>query len=711
MDYASPTKRPRKKKSANPFADDQEIVDLLCENIDAEDASLYHQRATWYENVLFTRGVQYARFHTGIGKIVPLPDADSRRVRVVYNVTRPIVESMKAIYLASTPKREVVPMGDDEDIIDAAEFASDLLDWRDQRPGNNVEELCVDLVSHLVEMGNAFVAVLWDPSGGRMLLDDGNTQIFEGEPFLQVVSPLEVSFHPHARSMYDSPYFRRVTIESKEWLETFYPEKLDEIRKYALNSTSPGTSYQNDIANLAATHGRVTVGNSRHINEDFAFWEKMEFFHIPCPKYPKGLYVVAACEGGKPKCVLFAGPNPYGKIPYVHFKMYSGPGMAWGETIIPDLKSPQREINRRHGQLIEWANILANPLMIVPNTIDLDELEDAGNGVGRMVSVPPGSDQAYMLQPTGDPSPIILSMQAAMEKINFIAQPVGPGADETNSNVRSATQLSLMEDLRNRKVAPMLRSYELAWNRVNRMYLSNWSLFQKVPKNIGIRKNGTYRSQAFYDTMRLDQVQVEIVPYSSLPVSRSASLAEAIEMTKVGLIDPINDPETKGEILDSVLRTNSSNKRLYRSIKGDWEKARRNLHKIRRGAVNDVAPDFMDNPTVHRAVYEEWMKTEEYSDWRVQNPQHDQFLRQLVMVFAGMELNNQLAMQAQAGKIQGQGQSGGPSDQGSQGPKGVAAQAQQIAPGNPMGGNATTRTQGYGRAPVPRERGPDGSGE
>ena len=697
------TKANRRKQS------EEDILNLVAANVSAENEALYHRRATWFENALFIRGVQYARYNFGLGRVVSQPDNDARRVHVIFNITRRVVEAFKALYLASSPKRSVIPMGDDETIIEATEFANDLLEWRDQF--HNVEEMTTDLVSYLVEYGTAFMHVGWDPNGGRTLLLSDGTEAQEGDPFMQVVDPQEISFHPHARSFYDSDYVRQTSMESKEWAETFFPEAYDKLSRLTAYASGVNTSFQRALTNLTTTHGRYASSSQGTVEEESAYWVKQQFWKRPCPKYPDGLYIIAACVTERPEIILHAGPNPYrngaGKgIPFAQFKMLSGPGIAWGETIIPDLKAPQREINRRHGQIMEWANILANSKMFVSNMVNEDQVEGQ-NGPGAVVYFPEGASPAYFAQPPELHSSIITSMQESMNKFNYISSPVGPSSEEQSSQARSAVQLNLMMEERNRVISPMLRSYELSWNRVDRMYLDNFACFQKTPRGIGVaRKDGSYRAQEFHSLMRLDQVQVQIVPGSMLPQSATALAALAIEYTKAGLLDPINDPELKGQLLDSLFRSTPNDRRFFRGIKADWEKARRNLSKIRRGSIQEVAPDFMDNATVHRAVYEEWMKTEEYGEWRKENPDADQFLRQLVVVFAGIEQQNMLAMQAQAGKVAGAEGDGstwnGPQDQsaqGSHGPEGVAASAKAVRPGSPSGGNRTA-TQGFSKVPA-----------
>lgn len=689
-------------KSAKRARKEEDQLAFLNQNVEAENSTLYPLRATMVENILFARGVHYARFNTQTGKFAPTRDSESRRVRVVANITDPIVEGIKAIYLASTPKRSCIPLGDDDAIIESADFASDLLDWQDEML--NTEETTINLIDYLVECGSAFKFVGWDPSGGRQFETDQGP-VREGDPFEQVVSPLEISFHPQVSDFYASPYVRRVTLETRDWLETYHPEKAKELASFTSSDGAQNVSYQKELANLQVTHARYSIGGSVKLEDSAECWVKMEYFHLPCPKYPQGLYAIAAVSGEYARKILHIGPLPYGQLPFVMFRHKTAPGMAWGASIIPNLKPQQREINRRLGQLIEIGNRVANQKLFVPMPIDIEQVE-ASNAPGHAVPVPAGSEPCYYAQPPAVHDSVVTSIQYSLQMLNYIASPVGPLVDDQATQVRSGVHQAMIEEMRNRKVAPSLRAWELAHNRVCRLRLRNWHRFQKLDRKIGVvRKDGNYTSRTFTDMMQLDQVQVKIVPYSSLPFSRTASLAEAVELTKVGLLDPVNDTDEKYSILDSVLRSNSSTRRLNRSLTADFDKARRNLHYIRHNNLPEVDITMVDNATVHRSVYEEWTKTEEYHEWKKspENSQADQTLWSLITVFGQLELQNQLALAGQNQKMNGAGASAGspwgpsPNAQGPNGPQGVQAQAKQISPGNPMGGNRT-RSQGMSQS-------------
>jgi len=68
-------------------------------------------------------------------------------------------------------------------------------------------------------------------------------------------------------------------------------------------------------------------------------------------------------------------PNPYGFIPFVIFPNVKQPKHFWGESDIPVLVQPQRELNRALSQLSRILELSGNPIAILENVASAEDIK------------------------------------------------------------------------------------------------------------------------------------------------------------------------------------------------------------------------------------------------------------------------------------------------------------------------------------------------
>lgn len=686
--------RPSDYSSGRQASKDDDRLAILRDAVRAQQDGLYAIQTQWYEQILFVRGMQHMFYHRGLGRTVPYPQAEDHRVRIVYNEILPIIEGQQALLLSREPKRSVMPIGSDHDVVTAAEFSSDLLDWASEQ--HAVEEVAMDVASYLTETGNAFVFCGWDPTSGRALADDRGNVFFEGSPVLEPVLPFQMGFHPQAKRFVDSPYCTRTMLMPIEWLETFNKKAAR-----ALGDSHPPTSGYGAFfeQELLSTGG---FGQSSFPTMDLrAFFTLWQFYLVPCPKHPKGLFIMAAGYGHSPDVLVHYGENPYGELPFVHFKLLSVPGRALGDCFVPALMPPQRAFNRFNGQIIENANFIANPMLFHPHSIPADLID---NTPGKKIPFRDGMQiPPFYLGAPPLPPFIIDARNTAREYMAEVAAPVGPGADDMAMKATSGIQLSLMEEMRQRKVSTVIRRWEMAWERTWKLYLRNWARFQRVPRAINVpRDEVSYKASVFQSTMRVDQVSVRIVKWSSMPTSRVATFAEWIELLKSGAVDVRADDRMRVNMFEDIGKGHMV--RGWSNFNADMEKARRNLHQIRNG-LGGLGPEMFDDLDAHLAVYSAWQKSPEFEPWQRGNPEAAQMFWQVVFAFQLLKERTERARLMQAAMLEaGGGSSGFPfsAPEGAPpGSGGVAAAGKSFRPGAPQGGANPEATRGFGSKPNP----------
>ena len=91
--------------------------------------------------------------------------------------------------------------------------------------------------------------------------------------------------------------------------------------------------------------------------------------------------------------IIQSKPNPYGFIPFIIFPNVKKPKQFWGESDIPVLVQPQRELNRALSQLSRILELSGNPIAVLEN---VQSAEDIKVQPGALWTIPEDA-KAYLL--------------------------------------------------------------------------------------------------------------------------------------------------------------------------------------------------------------------------------------------------------------------------------------------------------------------------
>jgi hypothetical protein len=86
-------------------------------------------------------------------------------------------------------------------------------------------------------------------------------------------------------------------------------------------------------------------------------------------------------------------PNPYGFIPFIIFPNVKKPKQFWGESDIPVLIAPQRELNRALSQLSRILELSGNPIAVLENVASSEDIKVQPGAVWTI----PEDAKAYLL--------------------------------------------------------------------------------------------------------------------------------------------------------------------------------------------------------------------------------------------------------------------------------------------------------------------------
>lgn len=73
--------------------------------------------------------------------------------------------------------------------------------------------------------------------------------------------------------------------------------------------------------------------------------------------------------------IIQSKPNPYGFVPFILFPNLKKPKQFWGESDIPILIQPQRELNRALSQLSRILELSGNPIAVLENVASSEDIK------------------------------------------------------------------------------------------------------------------------------------------------------------------------------------------------------------------------------------------------------------------------------------------------------------------------------------------------
>lgn len=105
------------------------------------------------------------------------------------------------------------------------------------------------------------------------------------------------------------------------------------------------------------------------------------------------VWTEAVFEMWRDGCLAERKPNPYGFIPFIIFPNLRQPKSFWGQSDLPALMEPQRELNRALSQLSHILELSGNPIAVLEN---VERSEDIAVRPGAVWSLPEEA-KAYLL--------------------------------------------------------------------------------------------------------------------------------------------------------------------------------------------------------------------------------------------------------------------------------------------------------------------------
>ena len=586
-------------------------------------AGKYVYERQWYLNLAFLLGQQWVRWSTKLKKLYE-PKVPEWRVRHVTNDIMPAFRKKMAKLNKNRPTLFISSGEEGPGGESAAREANKLVEYWWSSPVIQMENELNEWKEYSLSCGTGFMKPYFDPTIGtaRSKTNEAGEEINwrDGEVQLEACSPFEIVFDPpDARKWKDLRRIMHYKIRTLEYIQARYPEKGKEV--VGEKETSMASSFWQKIQGMVSggdEGGQATQEKSEKcaIVKELWIW--------PCERYPKGQKIVSAnkilLEKGDLPYVWLGTDEPFvGIVPLYDIKV---PGRVWGRSNIEDEIPIQKAKNELISHVRESERLCSKPKFLKP----------AGSGIDNITSEPgenvewdPTTTQGHKpewLVPPSIPNYVINGLGEIYQRdfMNITSQheisrgSVPPG-------VSSGIAINYLQEQDDTTIGDVVRQYERALETVGNMMLSIAAQNYIEDRKLQIVGKKGEVGEFEYKTEKKDNAgniiqkgtiekgsRVVVEAGSSMPRTQSAKQAFILDLYKLGVLGPKNDPNTNRRTL-KMLEMGNINE-MFEEEAADRSQAEVENEGMKNGVSQQVYP--YQGHVVHLKTHELAMKAPEY---------------------------------------------------------------------------------------------------
>lgn len=572
------------------------------------DEGMNERRPEVEECLEFWRGNQWVHKSSKGDKLVQLSTVTGpaggkppHRIRNSWNLIHGIIEGKVSAATQRTPAYTITPSKQDPNIVGGAEWAQRVAyhgyeQWYLQR--RRAQAVTLALVT-----GEGFYYPYFDPSVGPFLPKvDGQGQVVgrqgAGEIKVLVLAPDSVGWEPG------------VDFLDARWYVVRRAVAPDEIQQW------PGY-IAGKLECDAVAEDRVGKGAGK---AKLAF--VYEYLERPTADKPDGRRIVMS--NGRP--ILPEEPypvfSPDGTVldepALVRLSYTVDPLLDHDRGLVGHLLDPQRTINDCQSKISEWKNRCLNPQMKAPVGSMVTRRTDEP-GVINYYNAVGGKEPEWERVP-----PIPAELFTLMETARSYMLDISAAGDIPTQIESGKGVQAFLEQMQSRWQA-FIAAVAEADAALMRRCLMLVQRYYTEPRMLKIRGSmGWERYSDFMGTMMMGQDDVTVLPSSITPRTREQvqQMVQWIVQVFPGYLRPevaLSAIQAgQGEqLIDSYERDIARAWNVIQMLKAEPEvflSAPSVMSPDGQSMVPSWAPREFDNVDVHKAVFEEWMKTPEYDD-------------------------------------------------------------------------------------------------
>jgi len=507
----------------------------------------------WYLNLSFYYGKQNVQSIPVAGNNTRLvtPNAPYWRARPITNKIRPIIRTELAKVTAQKPSASVVPSSSEDQDLFAAQAGEQIWDsiYRQKR----VKSVLRRSMWWTLICGTGFMKDWWDPKV---------TDISTGMPGDICIKP-ETPFHvfvPDFREqeLEGQPYLIHASTKSVDWVKLNYDKSLDG-KDIQANTTSAADILDNAFLDLVGAND---------VSKDAVLCLEVWAKPGALQKFPHGALItiigdqiVQATEGW---------PYQHGEFPFAKFD-HIPTGKFYGDSVVTDLISLQREYNRTRGQIIEAKNRMAKPQLIAPmGSVDPSKITTEP---GLTILYRAGFAPPAPLQLQGLPAYVLQELDRINSDMNDISGQHEVSKGNVPPGVTAATAISYLQEQDDTKLSHTVESVEEGLEKIAHHSLSHVVQYWDVARMVKVvGTDGAFDTLMLKNSDLRDNTDIRMEAGSALPTSKAAKQAFIMDLMKMGFIDPAKGLE--------VMEIGGVQK-LYDQIQVDIRQAQRENLKMR----------------------------------------------------------------------------------------------------------------------------------
>lgn len=505
--------------------EDKPIQELRQKLAQSKNSTAKHV-STWELNRAFFSGQQWVYWNRN--KIErPILEPESSRVLIEDDRITGIVRTEIAKMSKQRPTWSVVPTTAEGDDVKAAETGEKILQFLWKHLALRVKLEDALLWSRVCCAG--FWKVCWDAGGGEkfgiVIDEEGNPvqnpatgapmkpedfpeglpegaktkSLATGDVHVEVVSPFELFPDPLAKNLKDCEWVIQVSLQSKDYVMQRWG--LD------LQADTSATTGGAEI-NIPSEQGNTYKGIKVH-----EYWER------PSATNPQGRRCVWAKEQ-----VLEDGPNPYKGLPYVMFRSIPVPGRFWPMAIVELLRGPQVELNKIKSQIVENAQRIGNPAILIAQTSNTK----VGGVPGEEIVYDDTSVNAKpeYLRPPDMPQYVVEQINRIEQSLQEISGQHEVSQAQVPPGVKAASAINLLQEADDTRLGPGIYDMEEALADAGTMMLEVVAQYWTDERVVLIAgENHDLDAMVFRGAALKENTQVEVQTGSMLPQSKAARQA------------------------------------------------------------------------------------------------------------------------------------------------------------------------------------------
>ncbi len=551
----------------------------------------------WILNMNFLSGNQYC----DVSPLGGVEEEDKRfywQSRRVFNHIAPIVDSRISKLEKLKPELRVRAFSDEEGDVKAAQLATGVLKYAQQRI--RLSDIISQATAWSETCGSAFYKVLWDEKGGRQVaVDEQNAPVYEGEVQVTAVPPFEI--FPDRLDVEDLDGARSL-IHAQAVSVEYVAERFGVTLKGETLSGLGG--YNEPSAGRQISFGKNTVDVKNGVI-------LLERYEKPSKAFPEGKLEIVA--GGE---LLYAGPLPYENgvrgergFPFVKQDSMRLPGAFFADSVIDRLIPVQRAYNAVRNRKHEFLNRLSLGVLTVEDgSVDTDELSEEGLLPGKVLVYRQGGKAPEMLDCGNIPSEFKAEEEWLEKEFSLISGVSDVTANSTPFRVTSATGLQLLLSQDELRLSSTIVGMERAVKEIGRQILRLYRQFAGSARLMTLTGENKKTQAYYFNASKLDVNDIQFESNEvSTPEDKRATLLRLFE---AGLL---TDDEGK------VTKENK-NRILEAFGFGSYENARdiSTLHIAKASEENlqlktqAVEPDGYDDHALHLAEHTRFLLSEQF---------------------------------------------------------------------------------------------------